>query len=119
LFPLGLGADPTELARLAPGLIWVCGLLAVLLSLPRLYARDAANGTLEQMLLSPFPLSALCAGRIVAHWLFTGLPLAVLAPAIGIAFGLSGAAITVLLVTLLLGTPILSMIGAIGAALAL
>jgi heme exporter protein B len=119
LFPLGLGAEGNELARSAPGLIWVCGLLAVLLSLPRLYARDAANGTLEQALLSPLPLAALAAGRIGAHWLLSGLPLAVLAPAIGVAFGLPGDALAVLAFSLLLGTPVLSMIGAIGSALAL
>lgn len=119
LFPLGLGADAAHLAQLAPGLIWVCGLLAVLLSLPRLYARDAANGTLEQLALSPFPLAALCAGKMFSHWLFTGLPLALLAPFIAIAFGLDQGALALLCATLLLGTPILSMIGAVGAALAL
>ncbi len=119
LFPLGVGADTEHLAQLAAGLIWVSGLLAVLLSLPRLYARDLANGTLEQMLLSPYPLAGLCAGKIVAHWLLTGLPLAVLAPAIAIAFGLSGQALLILALALLLGTPVLSMLGAIAAALAL
>jgi heme exporter protein B len=119
LFPLGLGAQTALLMRVGPGLIWVCGLLAVLLSLPRLYARDAQNGTLEQLLLSPFPLPALCAGRILSHWLLTGLPLTLLAPAIGIAFGLPNDALGLLALTLALGTPILSMIGALGAALAL
>jgi heme exporter protein B len=119
LFPLGIGADSARLAQLAPGLIWVCGLLAVLLSLPRLYARDAANGTLEQLLLSPYPLAALAAGKMVAHWLLTGLPLALLAPVLGVAFGLPAASIALLVATLVIGTPILSMIGAIGAALAL
>lgn len=119
LFPLGLGAGTTRLAALAPGLLWVCALLSVLLSLPQIYARDALNGTLEQLVLSPYPLAALCGGKIMAHWLLTGLPLAVLAPLMGTAFGLDWDTSALLAGTLLLGTPILSMIGAIGAALTL
>lgn len=119
LFPLGLGDGTSRLTALAPGLLWVCALLSVLLSLPQIYARDAANGTLEQLVLSPYPLAALCGGKIMAHWLLTGVPLALLAPLLGIAFGLDFDSGALLAVTLLLGTPILSMIGAIGAALTL
>lgn len=119
LFPLGLGAEPERLAALGAGVIWVCALLAVLLSLPRLYAQDWSAGALEQLLLSPYPLPALIAARMLSHWLLTGLPLALLAPAIGAAFGLGGGALLLLFASVLVGTPVLSMIGAIGAALAL
>jgi len=119
LFPLGVGADPSRLAALGAGVLWVCGLLAVLLSLPRMYARDAQNGTLEQLLLSPYPLPALAGARIAAHWLLTGFPLALLGPAMGLAFGLPSAALWLLFTTIALGTPVLSMIGAVGAALVL
>jgi heme exporter protein B len=119
LFPLGVGADPERLAALGGGALWVCGLLAVLLSLPRLYARDALNGTLEQLLLSPYPLPALAGARIAAHWLLTGFPLALLAPVLGLSFGLGSHSLFLLFGTILLGTPVLSMIGAVGAALAL
>ncbi|MGA2550349.1 MAG: heme exporter protein CcmB [Burkholderiaceae bacterium] len=119
LFPLGIGADPTRLSALASGAIWVCGLLAVLLSLPRLYSRDAINGSLEQLLLSPYPLPALVGARIAVHWILTGLPLALLAPVLGLSFGLDGSALFLLFASLLVGTPVLSMIGAVGAALAL
>jgi heme exporter protein B len=119
LFPLGVGADPPRLAALGAGVIWVCGLFAVLLSLPRMYARDAANGTLEQFLLSPYPLPALAGAKIAAHWLLTGFPLAVIAPLLGLSFGLETQTLGLLSASLLLGTPVLSMIGSIGAALAL
>ena len=119
LFPLGVGADSNLLARIAPGVVWVCGLLAALLSLPRLFNGDFIDGTLEQMLLSPYPLAALVGGKISAHWLTTGLPLSLIAPVLGLQFGLATNELGLLVVTLLLGTPMLSMIGAIAAALTL
>jgi heme exporter protein B len=119
LFPLGVGADSNLLARIAPGVVWVCGLLAALLSLPRLFNSDFIDGTLEQTLLSPYPLAALVGGKISAHWLTTGLPLSLIAPVLGLQFGLAPNELGLLVVTLLLGTPMLSMIGAIAAALTL
>jgi len=119
LFPLGVGADSNLLARIAPGVVWVCGLLAALLSLPRLFNGDFIDGTLEQTLLSPYPLAALVGGKISAHWLTTGLPLSLIAPVLGLQFGLAPNELGLLVVTLLLGTPMLSMIGAIAAALTL
>ena len=119
LFPLGVGAETALLARIAPGVVWVCGLLAALLSLPRLFNGDYADGTLEQLTLSAYPLPALVAGKIAAHWLTTGLPLTLISPLLGMQFGLPAGALGLLAVTLLIGTPILSMLGAIAAALAL
>lgn len=119
LFPLGVGADSSLLTRIAAGVVWVCGLLAALLSLPRLFNSDYADGALEQVLLSPYPLAALVAAKISAHWLTTGLPLALIAPLLGLQFGLAAGELGLLVVTLLLGTPLLSMTGAIGAALTL
>ena len=119
LFPLGVGADAGLLTRIAPGVVWVCGLLAALLSLPRLFNGDYADGTLEQQLLSPYPLAALVGGKMTAHWFTTGLPLSLIAPILGLQFGLAFNELGLLVVTLLLGTPLLSMIGAIGAALTL
>jgi heme exporter protein B len=119
LFPLGIGPDPGLLRKIAPGVIWVSALLATLLGLQRILASDYADGTLEQMALSPASLSAMVAGKILAHWLVCGLPLVVLAPVIGLQFDLGASAIGLLVLTLLLGTPTLSMIGAVGASLTL
>jgi heme exporter protein B len=119
LFPLGVGPEPALLRALGPGVLWVAALLASLLSLPRLFASDFADGTLEQIALSPYPLPALIAGKIAAHWASTGLPLVVLSPLLGLQFGLAGDELVVLALGLLLGTPTLSMLGAIGAALTL
>jgi len=119
LFPLGVGPEPALLRALGPGVLWVASLLASLLSLPRLLGSDFADGTLEQIALSPFPLPALIAGKIAAHWTSTGLPLAVVSPLLGLQFGLRGDELVVLAVALLLGTPTLSLLGAIGAALTL
>jgi len=119
LFPLGVGAEPELLRRIAPGVIWVAALLATLLGLPRLFAADHADGTLEQMALSPQPLALLVAGKIGAHWLLCGLPLVLLAPLLGLQFDLDAATLQVLMLALLLGTPVLSLIGAVGAALTL
>jgi heme exporter protein B len=99
--------------------LWVAALLASLLALPRLFAMDFADGTLEQMALSPYPLPALISGKIAAHWLATGLPLVAASPLLGLQFGLGGDELTVLALGLLLGTPTLSLMGAVGAALTL
>jgi len=119
LFPLGVGAEPQLLRALGPGVLWVAALLASLLSLPRLFAADFADGTLEQMALSPYPLAALISGKILAHWLTTGAPLAVLAPLLALQFGMDAGESAALLAGLLLGTPTLSLLGAVGAALTL
>ncbi|MBL8519730.1 MAG: heme exporter protein CcmB [Betaproteobacteria bacterium] len=119
LFPLAVGPEAQLLKRIAPGVVWVAALLAALLTLPRLFASDYQDGTLEQVLLSPYPLPVLCAGKTLAHWLTTGLPLAVLAPLFGLQYGLNGDELGVLVASLMLGTPVLSMLGAIGAALTL
>ena len=119
LFPLAIGPETALLQRIAPGVVWVAALLSVLLTLPRLFASDYQDGTLEQLMLSPFPLSVIVAGKIAAHWLTTGLPLAMLAPLLGLQFGLNSDELVVLVVSLILGTPVLSMLGAIGAALTL
>ena len=119
LFPLGVGPEPEQLRRLAPGVLWVAALLATMLSLPRLFADDHRDGTLEQMALAPQPLGLIVLGKLIAHWLVAGLPLVFLAPVLGIQFDLSGDALAVLTLSLLIGTPALSGIGAIGAALTL
>ncbi len=119
LFPLASTPERTLLATMGPGVLWVAALLASLLSLPRLFASDFADGTLEQIALSPFPMPALVFGKILAHWLTTGLPIVVLAPLLGIQYGLDGQSLAVVTLSLLVGTPILSLLGAIGAALTL
>jgi heme exporter protein B len=119
LFPLGIGPEMDTLRMIAPGVVWVAALLASMLALERLFAVDFADGTLEQMLLTPQPLSLLVLGKIMAHWLVTGLPLVLISPLLGLQYDLSGEALQALVVTLLLGTPALSLIGAIGAALTL
>jgi heme exporter protein B len=119
LFPLATSPESNLLASMGPGVLWVAALLASLLSLPRLFAADYTDGTLEQIALSPYPLPALVSGKIAAHWLTTGLPVVVMAPVLGLQYALDDEALAVLTGTLLLGTPILSMLGAIGAALTL
>ncbi len=119
LFPLAIGPESAVLKRIAAGVVWVCALLAVMLTLPRLFQSDYLDGTLEQLALSPYPLPLLCAGKMLAHWLSTGLPLAVVAPVLGLQFGLDASELLVMIAGLLLGTPILTMLGAIGAALVL
>ncbi len=119
LFPLGIGPEPALLRKIAPGVLWVGALLATMLGLQRMFAADHADGTLEQMAISPTPLVLLVTGKIVAHWLVSGLPLVLMAPVLGIQFDLDAGALGVLMVALLLGTPLLSLIGAIGAALTL
>lgn len=119
LFPLGVGPEMDMLRKMAPGVLWVAALLASMLSLGRLFSADYLDGTLEQMMLAPQSLSMLVLGKMVAHWMVSGLPLVLMAPVLGIQFDMSVEALGVLIVGLLLGTPILSMIGAIGAALTL
>jgi heme exporter protein B len=117
LFPLGIGAQPNLLQAIAPGVIWVAALLAAMLSLDSLFRSDFDDGSLEQMLLSPHPASLLVLAKVIAHWLVTGLPLLLVAPLLAVFLGLPSQALGVLLLTLLLGTPVLSLIGAIGVAL--
>lgn len=119
LFPLGIGPESALLRKIAPGILWVAALLATMLGLQRLFASDHADGTLEQMVLSPTPLVLLVAGQVAAHWVVCGLPLVLLAPVLGVQFDLDAGALQVLMLALLLGTPTLSLIGAIGAALTL
>ena len=119
LFPLGVGPEPNLLRTMAPGVLWVSALLATLLSVTRLFAADYADGTLEQMLLSTEPLTLIVLGKVTAYWLVTGLPLVMLAPLLGVQFDLPQGAIGVLSLSLALGTPALSLLGGIGAALTL
>jgi len=117
LFPLAIGSDPQILTRIAPGVIWVAALLSALLSLERLFKNDYNDGSLEQMLLSPQPLFIMVFGKVLAHWILTGIPIIIIAPLLAVLLHLEQAAYTALIVTLLLGTPVLSLIGAIGVAL--
>lgn len=119
LFPLGIGAEPNLLRAIAPGVIWVSALLSSLLSLRRLFEADYDDGTLEQMLLGAAPLGVVAAAKALAHWLVAGLPLAAIAPLIALQYDLPAGLFGVLALSLLLGTPVLSLIGAIGAALTL
>jgi len=119
LFPLGIGPETQLLRSIAPGVVWVAALLASMLSLGRLFGNDYQDGTLEQMLLTPQPLYLVVMGKIVAHWLVAEIPLVLMAPLLGMQFGLSNETLLILSVTLLLGTPVLSVIGSVGAALTL
>ena len=119
LFPLGIGPEMNTLRLVGPGILWVGALLASMLSLGRMFAADHADGSLEQMALSPHSLSVLVASKILAHWILSGLPLVLLAPVLGLQFDLSANALWILTLSLLLGTPVLSLIGAVGAALTL
>ncbi len=119
LFPLGVGVDKNMLIKIAPGIAWVAALLASMLALERLFSSDYEDGTLEQMLIAPQPLSVIVLAKVVAHWLLTGLPLVLIVPLVGLQYHLSNDAVLVMMLALLLGTPILSLLGAIGAALTL
>ena len=119
LFPLGVGPEPGLLRIMAPGILWVAALLASMLSLGRMFSVDYLDGTLEQMLLSAEPLGMIVFGKIAAHWLVSGLPLVLMAPVLGLQFDLPQGQLFVLILSLLVGTPILSLIGAIGASLTL
>jgi heme exporter protein B len=119
MFPLGVGADSQLLRTIAPGILWVAALLAAMLSFPRLFDSDFADGTLEQITLSGEGLSILVLAKVAAHWITSGLTLSILAPLMGIQFGLEGDMLAVLCASLLLGTPVLSLIGAVAASLTL
>ena len=119
LFPLAIGPEPQLLARVGPGVIWVCALLAAFLSLPALFASDYADGSLEQLALSPHPMVAWVSGKIAAHWIVSGLPLTLLSPFLGLQYGLTAEALVALFWALALGTPILSLLGSACAALSL
>lgn len=119
LFPLGVGSEREQLRTLGPGVVWVAALLASMLALERLFAADYEDGSLEQLLLTGQPLAVLVLGKVVAHWLLTGLPLVLIAPLVAMQYHLSVTAVWVMMVALAIGTPVLSLIGAIGAALTL
>ena len=119
LFPFGVGPEPNLLRAVGPGVLWVAALLASLLALNRLFASDFADGTLEQMLLTTAPVSVVVLGKVAAHWLLTGVPLVILAPVLALQFGMPAEVMGVLVASLALGTPVLSLIGAVGAALTL
>lgn len=119
LFPLGIGSERDTLRQIAPGVLWVAALLASMLSLNRLFDQDYADGTLEQLVLSPAPLGMLVIGKVAAHWLLSGAPLVLLAPLLGLQFDLPTSSLSVLAISLAIGTPVLSLIGAIGASLTL
>jgi len=117
LFPLGVSPEPDFLAEVAPGVVWVAALLATLLSMDSLFRSDFEDGTLEQTLLSPQPLFIVVLAKVLAHWMMSGLPLTLLAPLLGVMLFLPAEGMSGLMMSLLLGTPTLSLIGAIGAAL--
>ena len=119
LFPLGVGTEKATLQKLGPGVVWVAALLASMLALERLFESDYNDGALEQMLLTPQPLAILVLGKVFAHWLLTGLPLVLIAPLIAMQYHLPEQSSLIMMLSLLVGTPILSLIGAIGAALTL
>jgi heme exporter protein B len=117
LFPLALGPEQDILTRVAPGILWVAALLAATLAMDGMFRSDFEDGSLEQLLLSPHPPSVLVLAKILAHWLATGLPLILISPLLALFLHLPGDALGVLLATLALGTPTLSLVGAIGVAL--
>ena len=119
LFPLGIGPETQLLRSIAPGVVWVAALLASMLSLGRVFQSDEQDGTLEQMLLTPQPLYLVVVGKVLAQWLVSEVPLVLIAPLLGVQFGLASDTLLILFVSLLIGTPILSLIGSIGAALTL
>ncbi|MCL1060470.1 heme exporter protein CcmB [Shewanella sp. Choline-02u-19] len=117
LFPLAIGPEPQVLTRVAPGIIWVAALLASMLSLERLFKADYVDGSLEQMLLSPQPLPLMVLAKVLAHWILTGVPLILVAPLLAVLLHLDSNSYGALIATLALGTPVLSLLGAIGVAL--
>jgi heme exporter protein B len=119
LFPLGVGPEMKTLSEIAPGVVWVAALLASMLSLNRMFADDYNDGTLEQMLLGSEPIPLLVLSKIIAHWLISGLPLVLMSPILGMQLGLPNEYLGILVLSLLLGTPVLSLIGAVGAGLTL
>lgn len=119
LFPLGIGPELDTLRLIAPGVLWVGALLASMLALEQMFSADHRDGTLEQMLLTPQPLSLLVIGKVIAHWVITGLPLVIMSPLLALQYDMSAESLLVMIISLLLGTPTLSLLGAIGAALTL
>ena len=119
LFPLGIGPELDTLRLIAPGVMWVGALLASMLALEQLFSADHRDGSLEQLLLTPQPLGVIVLGKVISHWLITGLPLVVLAPVLGLQYDMSAESLKIMVIALLLGTPTLSLLGAIGAALTL
>jgi heme exporter protein B len=119
LFPLGIGPEPLLLAKIAPGMVWIAALLAAMLSLGRLFADDFQDGTLDQLVLAAIPLPLAVFSKTIAHWLSSGLILTIASPILAIQFNLDSQSMLILVLTLLLGTPLLSLIGSIGAALTL
>ena len=119
LFPLGIGPEPQLLRAIAPGIVWVAALLASMLSLGRIFGNDFQDGTLEQILLTPQPIFLLVLAKMLAHWLVSEVPLVIVAPLLGVQFGLSQNTLATITVSLLLGTPILILVGSVGAALTL
>ena len=117
LFPLGVGPEPNLLRTMAPGILWVAALLATMLSLNRMFSHDYENGSLEQMIIAPYPLTLLVAARVTAHWLMTGLPLVIMTPLLALQLQLDDEATYTLIISLLIGTPTLTLIGSVGAAL--
>jgi len=117
LFPLSIGPEPILLARIAAGIIWVAALLSALLSLERLFRDDFQDGSLEQMMLMPVPLQLVVVSKVIAHWLLTGLPLILISPLLAVLLSLDFSTWKIVVLTLLVGTPTLSFIGAIGVAL--
>ncbi len=117
MFPLGIGNDPKLIEAVGPGVVWVAALLASLLSLDSMFRSDFEDGTLEQYMLSAHPISVLVLAKILAHWLVTGLPLFIVAPLLAVLLNIPGDAVPTLMLTLLLGTPVLSLIGSVGVAL--
>ena len=117
LFPLGIGPEPQLLARMAPGIIWVAALLSTMLGLDKIFRDDYQDGSLEQLLMSPYPTSLIVIAKIAAHWSITGLPLVLLSPMFGLLLNMDSNSMQAAVVTLLIGTPLLSLIGAIGAGL--
>ena len=119
LFPFGVGPEANILARIAAGVIWVAALLSSMLSLERLFQTDYEDGSLELLSLSPYPLELVVLAKVTAHWLTTGLPLIIAAPLLAVLMNMNADGFTVMIATLALGTPALSLIGAVGAALIL
>ncbi len=117
LFPLGVGPSPQLLADIAPGVIWIAALLATVLSLDSLFRSDYEDGTLEQMVMSGQSLTLIALSRIVAHWLVAGLPIVLLSPLLAMWMNLPDNGLSILIQSLIIGTPVLSLIGAIGGAL--
>ena len=119
LFPLGIGPERETLRTIAPGVVWVAALLASMLSLGRIFGNDYQDGTLEQLLLTPQPVYLVVLAKVLAHWIVSEVPLVVIAPVLGLQFGLSQNGLAIVVLSLLLGTPVLSVIGSVGAALTL